>query len=186
MSAYNSDFEAAKKKDLEQDPATLMYNAHDPAIFGAIAKPTEIDFTSPNFGKPPPPPPQPQYPLPASDYPRQTTSTVMDPAARPNYIPPTRKMKQMYDHDSEYDRYLESKRNKMRYDHWIETMQVPFFMCILFFLFHLPAFISLLEMNLGFASITKEGVLQVHGLALRSLLFGGCIYGVQYFTLLFA
>jgi hypothetical protein len=148
---------------------------------GGMQPPIPNDMQQPNDMLPK----QPEYPvvqehrLPAHDVPVRnvTEEFLQDPEVRVNYIPKPKitadYMKQYEAAESEKIKMAEKIDEKM--DTWIDVLQTPILIGILYFIFQLPVINTLIFKRLSFLEIYREdGNFNLWGLLLKTVLFSIC------------
>jgi hypothetical protein len=187
-----------------KDEHTVSAPAYQPIMdihpnpFG-ISKPTSPPIFSGSGSQPPPifansmmpeysqQPRQPYehfdtQPLPSRDYPRETTGYTQDEQIKPNYIPlPKINEDFISKHETMNRESWEDNRKKKhrlsKLDQLINEFQTPVFLAILFFMFQLPTFNTMLFKYFSFLSIYHlDGNLNTHGFIFKSFLFGMFYY----------
>lgn len=128
----------------------------------------------------------PQQKLASRDVQIDPTMYAQDEQIQVNYIPPvapSAKLKGDFlkHHDEmvqeELEKHSKQKTRERNIDQMIETWQIPFFVAILFFIFHMPIVNRLLFKHLAFLSIyDADGNFNIYGLLLKSAFFGGSYY----------
>lgn len=130
------------------------------------------------------PPAQQQHHLPQRDIPMNPSALYIDEQIQPNYIPPP-PPKMTYDYMKQYEemtqqnllKHEETQKKQSAMDTLYQDLQIPLFVSILFFLFHLPTATVLFRKFVPVMDIENSmGEFQPFGLLLRSLLFGGTFY----------
>jgi hypothetical protein len=131
-------------------------------------------------------PPLPQNMLASRDVQIDPTMYAQDEQTQVNYIAPvsaTAKLKGDFlkHHDEmvqeELEKHAKKKSKERNMDNMIETWQIPFFVAILFFIFHMPIVNRLLFKHLAFLSIyDTDGNFNIYGLVLKSAFFGLSYY----------
>lgn len=135
------------------------------------------------------PPPTQQH-LPSRDIPQDHQHLVQDPQVQPNYIPPvsenvyktTEYMKQYDDVTEQKVRaHKQEKRSQSHMDNFVEQVQIPILVCLLFFIFHMPSVESFLFKHFNYLAILNtDGDYSLNGALLRSAFFGTIFYGITY------
>ena len=131
----------------------------------------------------------PQYALPSRDIPMDTTSYVQDESIKANYIPPSTRGRLGL--ESEEDDYLpmpkrtsrEKKEKKVRFaDDWVLEWQRPILIAMLFFLFQMPMLnVFMLKYLKALKMFGEDGNMNYFGFTFKSILFGLCVFGVEFF-----
>lgn len=167
----------------------------------AISSYTPIDIHPNPYGHPPPSVPsypsssfqQPTTTLPPRDMPKDLTLYTHDEQIQANYIPPlppiqmnlSKEYMQTYEKEKEkeWKEHAEKKRKQSRIEVIIENSQIPIFVAILFFIFHMPLVNNTIFRNLAFLAIyDTDGNFNTYGLLLKSVLFGLIYYLFSGFT----
>ena len=154
----------------------------------AISSYTPIDVHPNPYGHPPPsipsyPSPSFQQSLPPRDMPKDQTIYTNDEQIQANYIPPlppiqmnlSQEYMQKYEKEKEkeWKEHAEKKRKQSRIEVIIENSQIPIFVAILFFIFHMPVVNNYIFRKLSFLAIhDADGNFNIYGLVLKSVLFG--------------
>lgn len=123
-----------------------------------------------------------QYRLPSRDIPMNQSQFAQDEEIKPNYIPRPKDVSSYideYDNENE-QRYKEhnkeKKRVKMTENLWNE-LQIPFFVALLFFVFHMPIINTFMYKYMSFLQIySADGNINFNGLFLKSFFFGSAFY----------
>lgn len=132
-----------------------------------------------------PPPQQKQQRLPSRDIPMDQTNYQQDEEIQPNYIP---RVRFADDYVKDYENLSESsirthERRKEReslVDRVLTDLQTPIFVAILFFVFQMPLVNTMVFRKFSFLSIYNgDGNVNMYGIALKSLLFGGAFYSLN-------
>ena len=75
----------------------------------------------------------------------------------------------------------ERKHRKLVAEDWMSQMQIPVFVAILYFIFQMPIFNTLLSKYLSALPIFREdGNLNLYGMVFKSAGFGLLYYGLEY------
>jgi len=127
-----------------------------------------------------------EYRLPAHDVPvRNITEEFMqDPEIKPNYIP---KPKITADYIKEYESassavYEKEKEEEKRRDEWVDFLQTPILVGILYFIFQLPVVNTLVFKQFSFLQIYRDdGNFNLWGLLLKTVLFSGAFWCIDQF-----
>ena len=156
------------------------------------------------YGMPPPPPggimppvhtqgrtgtekyvPEVQQRLPQRDIPMNYSEHVQDEQTQPNYIPPPPKLTSDYIQEyqvSQERKIREFEEKKMREkvrESWLDHLQMPILIAVLYFVFQLPIVNTLVFKRFSFLSIYKDdGNFNMLGLFLKSSLFAGVYFGM--------
>ena len=159
-------------------------------VQNAISSYTPIDMHPNPYGHPPPSVPsypspsfQQQQPLPPRDMPKDPTVYTNDEQIQANYIPPlppiqmnvSNEYMKKYEEEKEkeWKDHHEKKRKKSRFENIVENSQIPIFVAILFFIFHMPIVNNYIFRKLSFLAIyDTDGNFNTYGLLLKSVLFG--------------
>lgn len=164
----------------------------------AISSYAPIDVHPNPYGHPPPsvptyPTPSFQQPLPPRDMPKDPTIYTHDEQIQANYIPPLPPIqmnlsneymkKYEQEKEKEWKEHAEKKRKKSRFENIVENGQIPIFVAILFFIFHMPVVNTYIFRKLSFLAIyDNDGNFNTYGLLLKSMLFGVVYYFFSGFT----
>lgn len=123
-----------------------------------------------------------QYRLPSRDIPMNQSHYAQDEEIKPNYIPRPKTMTDYIDdYDVEYEsrqrgHEKENKRVKLTENLWNE-FQIPIFVAILFFIFHMPIVNTIMYKYLSFLQIYgQDGNINFVGLFMKSIFFGSMFY----------
>ena len=157
------------------------------------------------YGMPPPPPggimpPQhtqgragveqpyiPEVPqrLPQRDIPMNMSEHVQDEQIQPNYIPPPPKhttdyiQEYQYSQDRKIREYEEKKMREKVREHWLDELQIPILIGILYFVFQLPIVNTLVFKRFSFLNIYGEdGNFNIWGLTLKCVMFASIYYSI--------
>lgn len=128
--------------------------------------------------------PQQEYRLPVQDVPvRNVTQEFMhDEEIKPNYIP---KPKITADYIKEYEaataakatEYKKEKEAEQKREEWVEILQTPILIGILYFIFQLPVVNTLIFKRLSFLNIYREdGNFNIWGLLMKASLFSSAFW----------
>jgi hypothetical protein len=157
------------------------------------------------YGMPPPPPggimppqhtlgrtaadnyiPDSQQRLPQRDIPMNTNDISQDEQIQPNYIPPPPKLTsdyiQEYQHsqDRQIREYEEKKMREKTRENWLEQLQWPILVGLIYFVFQLPIINTLVFKRFSFLSIYRDdGNFNFLGLLLKSSLFVSVYVSIQ-------
>lgn len=127
----------------------------------------------------------PQHQLPSRDIPQDTTTYYQDPEINANYIP---QPKSASDFVKEYEEtYKQKEINIKTRDKAVRTLDDVFvefrttiIVGLLFLLFQSPVFHTMVLKHFTiFAINNPDGNLNVHGLLLKSAMFGGAFYFLE-------
>ena len=131
-----------------------------------------------------------QVTLPSRDIPQNTANLVQDIQVQPNYVPPVSDSNQKTaDYMKQYDAINEEKirthnaqiAKEQSTDDFMEKIQLPVLVMLLFFIFHMPIVDTFVFKRLSFLSIhNADGNFNMNGMILQSVLFGVMIYFLQY------
>lgn len=125
------------------------------------------------------------FTLPSRDMPRETLPFMQDEQIQADYIPreaPRSSHNDYIDHHEKLNRekWEEMRKHKNRQskiEYFMTEFQTPFCLAILFFIFQLPTFNSLIFKHFAFLSIYQaDGNFNFYGFAFKSLMFGFCYY----------
>lgn len=123
--------------------------------------------------------------LPQRDIPMNTMDHIQDEQVQPNYIPlPKLTSDYIQDyqvsHDHQIREYEEKKMREKTREHWIDIVQWPILVGLLYFVFQLPIINTLIFKRLSFLSIYREdGNFNLLGLSLKSTVFAVLYLGIQ-------
>ena len=132
---------------------------------------------------------QQQQRLPSRDVPLDTEAYTHDEQIQPDYIPnkSSNKMKKNVDFCLEADdddedeiRYYEKKSRDKKQLEFFEKIQEPLILTMIYFFFQMEmvqVFMVRYFQSLGIFKI--DGNLNFHGILLKSLLFGSCVFFLQ-------
>ena len=119
--------------------------------------------------------------LPSKDIPINTNNITNDPQVQPNFVPQEDNKGFVEDFDAQqallYKQQMEQKRDINRLDYLYDELQTPLLICVLFFIFQLPAVNKKLFRYIPTLFI-KEGYLSIGGYMFKTFLFGGVYYGL--------
>jgi len=157
-----------------------------------------IDAHPNPYGHPPPsvpsyPSPSFQQSLPPRDMPKDPSVYTNDEQIQANYIPPLPAVsmnisneymkKYEKEKEKEWKEHAEKKRKQSRFETIIENSQIPIFVAILFFIFHMPIVNNYIFRKLSFLAIyDSDGNFNTYGLLLKSVLFGISFYSFSGIT----
>jgi hypothetical protein len=143
-----------------------------PSPYG-FPKPTgDIDFS-----RPPPPP----TPLPSRDYPSNPGVFVHDEQIQPHYIPKPRVtadyiMNHPDDDAAEWMRHKQNQHRLSKMDRFMDEIQTPLIVALLFFLFHTQQFRQLFFYYFSAFPVFDGETPNNTGMIIKSLLFGAAFY----------
>lgn len=130
--------------------------------------------------------PEVQQRLPQRDIPMNMSDHTQDEQIQPNYIPPPPKNTKDYikDYQQTQDRqireYEEKKMREKVREHWLESLQWPILVGLVYFVFQLPIVNTVIFKRFSFLSIYREdGNFNMIGLTLKSVLFAGVYVFIQ-------
>jgi hypothetical protein len=130
--------------------------------------------------------------LPQRDIPMNISAHVQDEEIKANYIPPPPRtttgdyIKEFQKETDAKIREHESKKNRERVrETWLDELQIPIMICLLFFVFQLPIINTLVFKRFSFLSIYNEdGNFNLLGVAIKSVIFALMYYlmykGIEY------
>jgi hypothetical protein len=127
----------------------------------------------------------PQHQLPSRDIPHDTTSYYQDPEITPNYIP---QAKVSSDFVKEYEEtYKQKEMNIKTRDKSIRSIddlfvefRITIIVSLLFLLFQSPVFHTMLLKHFSIFTIyNSDGNLNIHGLLVKSAMFGFAYYTLE-------
>jgi hypothetical protein len=122
--------------------------------------------------------------IPSRDIPRDSMGYQHDEQVKPNFIPKSNTSSDyVRDHEDMTEKnrieYENKKKEKNRFDNFMNEFQTPIFVAILFFLFQLPIINKLIFKRFDFLSLhDADGNFNLYGLIFKSSLFGGIYYTV--------
>ena len=123
--------------------------------------------------------------LPQRDIPMNISQHTQDEQIQPNYIPQpklTRDYIQEYQ-DSSDRKIREHEERRMREkvrSHWLDELQIPILIGLLYFVFQLPIVNTVIFKQLSFLSIYREdGNFNLFGLTLKCILFATSYYTIH-------
>ena len=124
--------------------------------------------------------------LPQRDIPMNVMEHTQDEQIQPNYIPPPPKLTSDYiqeyqvSQDRQIREYEEKKMREKTREHWLDTVQWPILVGLLYFVFQLPIINTLIFKRFSFLSIYKDdGNFNLLGLTLKSAVFAVLYLGIQ-------
>ena len=124
----------------------------------------------------------PQNRLPAHDIPIVQTNYQQDETVKPNYIPKAQiDVDFVKQHEEITDKKIQQhetiKRRTSLVDSILTNLQTPILVALLFFIFQLPVFNTMIYKRFAFLSIhDADGNINMWGIAMKSLLFGSAFY----------
>lgn len=124
--------------------------------------------------------------LPQRDIPMNMMEHTQDEQIQPNYIPPPPKLTSDYiqeyqvSQDRQIREYEEKKMREKTREHWLDAIQWPILVGLLYFVFQLPIINTLVFKRFSFLSIYKDdGNFNLLGLTLKSGVFAVLYLGIQ-------
>ena len=118
--------------------------------------------------------------LPSRDIPRNTENLTQDAYIQPNHIPPSQNNNYI-DNDETADsiiyKHNRDENTSKKLDSLYNEIQIPLLLIIMYFLFQLPFFKTMLFKHMPFLS-NKDGNWNLNGLIFTSLLYGTIYYGL--------
>jgi hypothetical protein len=123
--------------------------------------------------------------LPSRDIPMTTDSYNIDERVQPNHIPSVKErndyVREHHDMTEQHLREYEQKRYRENtLDAFLNDIQTPIFVAILYFLFQLPMVNTFIFKKFAFLSIySEDGNFNFYGLVLKSLLFGNIFFTIN-------
>ena len=124
--------------------------------------------------------------LPQRDIPMNPMDHIQDEQVQPNYIPPPPKLTSDYiqeyqvSQDRQIREYEEKKMREKTREHWLDTVQWPILVGLLYFVFQLPIINTLVFKRFSFLTIYREdGNFNLLGLTLKSAVFAVLYLGIQ-------
>jgi len=184
-----SSVETKVRKEQIQAPTYAPLDVHKNPYLAE--QPSQGSVPNPNAALVPPYPqvtsmkPQPPNMLPSRDIPQSTVnlSRMQDEEIVANYVPASKKLTRDFVRDQEdlsEERILERRRKKKQESsrqQWIQELQIPLLLSILYYLFQMPWFQELLVNVLRHIPfLISEGILNTYGLMVKALLFGAAFY----------
>lgn len=131
-----------------------------------------------------------QQQLPARDIPQDQQHLVQDPQVQPNYIPPvpetvnkTAEYMKQYDEVTEQKvrAHKQEKQSQSHIDDFVEQVQIPILVSLLFFIFHMPSVETFLYKHFNYlALLDTDGHYSLNGALMRSAFFGVLFYSITY------
>jgi hypothetical protein len=125
--------------------------------------------------------------LPQRDIPMNPMEHIQDEQVQPNYIPPPPKLTSDYiqeyqvSQDRQIREYEEKKMREKTREHWLDMIQWPILVGLLYFVFQLPIINTLVFKRFSFLTIYREdGNFNLLGLTLKSAVFAVLYLGLQY------
>lgn len=127
--------------------------------------------------------PDTQMHLPSRDIPMDMSQLMQDHETQPNFIPSVNEINDFVSShefitEDKVDKHNKVKTRAEMIDNFIEEIQTPLFISILFFIFQMPLLTKILIKYIGnFVNIlNSEGNLNFNGILIKSLLFGSAYY----------
>jgi len=126
-----------------------------------------------------------QQRLPQRDIPRMPDNYTHDEQIQANYIPkPKKAIDYIDDYEETTNKKLRQYENKKMNDEinetWMDEMQIPVIISLIYFIFQMPIINTLLFKKFSFLSIyNDDGNFNFYGLLLKSVLFGSVFYTLQ-------
>jgi hypothetical protein len=124
--------------------------------------------------------------LPQRDIPMNISQHIQDDHIQPNYIPPPPKITRDYiqEYQESSDRkireYEERRMREKVRSHWLDELQIPILVGLLYFVFQLPIINTLIFKRFSFLSIYKDdGNFNITGLTLKCILFATSYYSMH-------
>lgn len=122
------------------------------------------------------------FALPSKDIPMDTMQFTTDARVQPSFIPPPKLTSDFvgnYEKENE-QRWIEYQRGKTRItrmEHLWQQLQMPIFVILLFFVFHLPTIQTILVKYISYfhPGYSTESI---YGIFIQALLFGSAFYAV--------
>jgi len=112
--------------------------------------------------------------LPSRDIPTSTQNISQDPYVQPNYIPQEQQQKLYIEEEASNASILQKEVHRetvfTRLDQWYNEIQFPLLIAVLFFLFQLPIFKTLLFRYFPILFF-KDGNINIYGLLFMSIMF---------------
>ena len=116
--------------------------------------------------------------LPSRDIPMATTGITQDAQIQPNFIPPSTNENYIDEGDEISDiihNYNKQSNRQDSLDSLYNEIQIPLLLMVLYFIFQLPIFKTILFKHLPFLC-TKDGNMTLRGLIFTSVLYGSVFY----------
>ena len=117
--------------------------------------------------------------LPSRDIPRVTENIVRDVQIQPNYIPETKHTDYINNENNKQDKimndYISTEMSEKQFESIYDKFQTPLLLSVLYFIFQLPI---LRKMLFNYVPIlfSKDGNININGLAFMSIMYGVCYY----------
>ena len=127
----------------------------------------------------------PSQQLPSRDIPMHTDGYNIDERVQPNHIPATKEkndyVREHHDMTEQNLREYEQKRYlENALDAFLNDIQTPIFVAILYFFFQLPMVNTFIFKKFSFLSIyNDDGNFNFYGLLLKSILFGNIFFSIN-------
>jgi hypothetical protein len=126
----------------------------------------------------------PQQHLPSRDIPINTLDYQQDEEVLPNYVPQV-KLTSDYirEYEDEQKETVEKHRSQIHREEimqdWFSQLQFPILVALLYFLFQMPIFNTMMRKIPLLSLYTSDGNFSLMGLLFKSILFGFLFYGIQ-------
>lgn len=117
--------------------------------------------------------------LPSRDIPRLTENIVRDVQIQPNYIPETKHTDYINNENNKPEKimndYISTEMAEKQFETMYDKFQTPVLLSVLYFIFQLPI---LRKMLFNYVPIlfSKDGNININGLAFMSIMYGVCYY----------
>lgn len=117
--------------------------------------------------------------LPSRDIPRLTENIVRDVQIQPNYIPETKHTDYINNENNKPEKimndYISTEMSEKQFESMYDKFQTPLLLSVLYFIFQLPILRKLL-FNYIPILFSKDGNININGLAFMSIMYGVCYY----------
>lgn len=117
--------------------------------------------------------------LPSRDIPRVTENIVRDVQIQPNYIPETKHTDYINNENNKPEKimndYISTEMAEKQFETMYDKFQTPILLSVLYFIFQLPILRKLL-FNYIPILFSKDGNININGLAFMSIMYGVCYY----------
>lgn len=123
-----------------------------------------------------------QYSLPSRDIPQQQDRFSHDEYIKPGYIPGENAEDYIPDEMSRIRDRRRKREKQVRFqEDTLVDIQQPFILALVFFIFQLPVVNNMICKHFGaFGFAGLDGNISIAGLFLKSIVFGGIVYGYKY------
>jgi hypothetical protein len=183
-----SSVETKVRKEQIQAPTYAPLDVHKNPY---LAEPLgQGSLPNPNAVQAPPYPqvssmkPQPPNMLPSRDIPQSTVSLsrMQDEEVVANYVPSKKLTRDFVNEEEDLseERIIKRRRKKKQQStqqEWIQELQIPLLLSILYYLFQMPWLHEILVQLLRHIPfLMTEGILNTYGIMVKALLFGAAFY----------